>query len=160
MQIYNGRQEAKMRSEALKPPVQYPNAPGVGSRVPEGYAGGPPVSGVDPSRGVVGGYPEQMANMSAFNPAAAAGMAAAQAQGYNPYGGMDFGGYGAAMQMGAYGMGAYGGYGMGGAAAAQDAMQMRQAQEMPGAYGGGGYGAAAMQQMMQGGYQGQMMGYG
>lgn len=159
MQIYNGRQEAKMRSEALKPPVQYPNSSGVGGpRGPEGYAGVPP-PGVDPSRGVVGGYPEQMANMSAFaNPAAAAGMAAAQAQGYNPYGGMDFGGYGAAMQMGAYGMGAYGGYGMGGAA--QDAMQMRGAQEMPGAYGGGGYGAAAMQQMMQGGYQGQMMGYG
>lgn len=145
MQAYNGRQEAKMRSEALKPPAQYPavGAGAGGGRGPEGFSG--PGAGMDPSRG---GYPEQMANMSAFaNPA---GGAMGAAGGY-PYGGMDFGGYGAAAM---YGMGGYGGYGMG---AGQEAMGMRGGMEAPGGYGGGGYGAMGM---MGGGFQGQMMGYG
>jgi hypothetical protein len=155
MQIYNGRQEAKMRSEALKPPVAFQGGPGaapVDSRAPQGYGGVPP-GAMEAARG---GYPEQMANMSAFaNPGAAAAMGAG---GYNPYGGMDFAGYGAAM--GAYGMSAYGGamgaYGMGGA---QDAMaqraQMEAAQQAYGGAAGGAYGA-----MMGGGFQGGMMGYG
>ena len=101
MQAYNGRQEAKMRSEALKPPVSYAVPSGVGpaGRGPEGYPGGPG----DMSRGP-GPYAGQMGDMSGFGNPAAAG-----AGGY--YGGMEFGGYGA-MGMGAYGMG-YGGYAMG-----------------------------------------------
>lgn len=150
MQAYNGRQEAKMRSEALKAtPTQYPGpgaAPG-GPRGPEGFGG--PGAGVDPR---MAGYPDQMVNMSAFgNPGGPGGPG-----GYNPYGGMDFSGYGGAMGMGAYGMGAYGGYAMGGP---QDAMGMRGGMEpQGGAYGPGGYGAMGM---MGGGFpQGGMMGYG
>jgi hypothetical protein len=164
MQTYNGRQEAKMRSEALKPPVQFQGPPG-GSGVarggPESYPQMPPgvghphahPQGMDPRHGM-GGYPEQMANMSAFGNPNAPGMGAPA--GYNPYGGMDqFGGYGA-MGMGAYGMGAYGGaYGMGGPAA-QDAMRGGMEPPPPG-YGAGGYGGMGM---MGGGFQGGMMGYG
>ena len=147
MQTYNGRQEAKMRSEALKPPVTYPTSGAGGPGRGGEYPGGP--QGAD-ARGP-GGYPEQMANMSAFaNPAAgAAGMGAG---GYNPYGGMGMGAYGAAM-----GMGAYGGYDTGGGGYGAAAMGM-------GAYGGyegagAGYGAA-MGMMGGGGFQGGMMGYG
>ena len=152
MQTYNGRQEAKMRSEALKPPVAFPGSGGPG-RGPEHFPG-VQQPGVDVGRGP-GGYPDQMANMSAFaNPAGAAG-------GYSPYG-MEFGGY-PSMGMGAaaYGMGAYGGaYGMGGAQEA--AMGMGGGMDPSGAYGrgvGGGYGAA-MGMMGGGGFQGGMMGYG
>lgn len=136
MQAYNGRQEAKMRSEALKPPVSYggPPPPGDG-RGPPGYPPGPMMGGPDPSRG---GYPDPMAGFA--NP----GMAA----GYGPYGGMEFAaGYGS-MPMG-YGM-AYSGYGGG------QEMGMRGGME-PSAYGGaGGYGTMGM----MGGFQGGMMGYG
>lgn len=166
MQTYNGRQEAKMRSEALKPPVTFP---GAAARLPEHFPGGPQgAPGMEASGRAPAGYPEQMANMSAFaNPAAGA----AAGGGYNPYGGMEFGGYGG-MGMGAYGMAAYGGYGMGGAQEA--AMGMGGGMDgaaaaygrgggMDGAaaYGrgvGGGYGAAMG--MMGGGFQGGMMGYG
>jgi hypothetical protein len=134
MQAYNGRQEAKMRSEAMKAPVTYAT-----SSVP----GGPPVRGpdgypVDMARGPAGIYADQMAGMSAFNPGGAGG--------YGPYGGMDYGGYGA---MGYGAMGAYGGYGM----AAQHQMGM----EDPNFARGGGYGGMGM---MGGGFQGSMMGYG
>lgn len=139
MQVYNGRQEEKMRNEALKPPVPYGvGPPAVDSRGPPGYPHGPmPGGGPDPSRG---GYPDQM---GAFG---SPGMVPA---GYNPYGSMDYGGYGA-MAMG-YGMGGYGGgYGMGGG---QD-MGMRGGMEAgPYGPGAGGYG-------MMGGFQGGMMGYG
>ena len=151
MQAYNGRQEAKMRSEALKPPAQqYPGATGAG-RGAEGFAGAG--AGMDAARGGMAGYPEQMANMSAF--AGPAGAAAMGAQGY--YGGMaDFSGYGAAMGMGmaGMGMGAYGmgAYGMGGGY--QDAMRGQMEGQAP--YSGGGYSAA----MMGGGFQGMGMGYG
>lgn len=146
MQTYNGRQEAKMRSEALKPPVNYPVGPPSDGRNAQIYAQGAPGPGPEAAR--AGGYPEQMAQMSAFaNPAMGAG-------GYNPYGGMDFSGYGG---MGGYGMGAYGG-----GYSAQDAMAMQRSMEgAGGAYGGGvpaGYGAAMG--MMGGGFQGGMMGYG
>lgn len=164
MQTYNGRQEAKMRSEALKPPAAFQGHGGPGGPGAERFGAGP---GVPPGmeaagRGGPGGYSqEQMAQMSAFgNPGAAAAMGAYG--GGNPYGGMEgFGGYGAAMGMGAYGMGAYGGYGaMGG----QEAMGMGGGMGADAsAYGrgvGGGYGAAAMG-MMGGGFQGAgMMGYG
>lgn len=136
MQAYNGRQEAKMRSEALKPPVNY----AASSQGPT--RGGPDVYGPGPDmgRGPPGVYAEQMANMSGFgNPAGGPG-------GYGPYGGMEFGGYGAAMGMGGY-MG-YGGYSTMGAQG-----------PIGGDYGrGGGYGDMSM--MGGGGFQGSMMGYG
>ena len=150
MQTYNGRQEAKMRSEALKPPAVFPGASAAGRGV-DHYGGGPP-PGMEPGRGPPM-YPDQMATMSAFANPSSAGMGPA---GYSPYGSMDFGGYGA-MGMGGYGMGAYGApYGMGGP---QDAMGMGGGMD-PSAYGrgaGGGYGAMGM---MGGGFQGGMMGYG
>ena len=69
MQTYNGRQEAKMRSEALKPPVTYPSNAGGPGRGGEYPGGAPGADGRGP-----GGYPEQMANMSAFANPGAAGM--------------------------------------------------------------------------------------
>jgi hypothetical protein len=131
MQAYNGRQEARMRQEALKPPPTYtPAAP------PQGYAPqGLMPGGADPSRG---GYPDQMGQMAGYG---SPGMAPG---GYGSYGGgMDFNGYGS---MG-YGMGAYGG-----------AYGMPAGQMDPNMYGGApaGYG----QMGMMGGFQGSMMGYG
>eukprot|EP00934_Nitzschia_sp_Nitz4_P002352 Nitzschia sp. Nitz4//scaffold114_size70088//12433//13553//NITZ4_005970-RA/size70088-processed-gene-0.36-mRNA-1//-1//CDS//3329533402//2352//frame0 len=129
MQAYNGRQEAKLRNEALKPPMTYP-PPAMDGRAPPGY---PPVhGGPDPSRS---GYPEQMGAFAAQSMAP---------PGYSPYGGMEYGGYGA-MGMG-YGMGAYGG--------AYGGQDVRGGMD-PGAYGAppAGYG-------MMGGFQGGMMGYG
>eukprot|EP00980_Cylindrotheca_fusiformis_P028412 scaffold22599_cov139-Cylindrotheca_fusiformis.AAC.3 len=136
MQAYNGRQEAKMRSEAMKAPVTY---------APSAVAGGPPGRGpdgypADMSRAHPAMYPEQMGGMSAFNPGSGGG--------YGPYGGMDYGGYGG-MGMGYGAMGGYGGYGMG----AQGHMGM----EDPNFARGGGYGGMGM---MGGGFQGSMMGYG
>ena len=93
MQTYNGRQEARMRSEALKPPSTYPPM----AQAPYPSQAAMP-SGADPSRG---GYHDPMGHMAGYGMAPGA---------YGSYGGgMDFSGYGA---MG-YGMGAYGGaYGM------------------------------------------------
>jgi len=144
MQAYNGRQEAKMRSEALKPPISYASPsgvpPGPPRGVPDGYGPGPDMMG----RAPVGGYAEQMANMSAFANHPGAG------GGYGPYGGMEFmgGGYGPPMGMGGYPMG-YGGYSMG---------AQGPPPPMAGDYGrgGGGYGEMGM---MQGGFQGGMMSY-
>lgn len=121
MQTYNGRQEAKMRSEALKPPAAYPvGQPGKGGMAP--------------------GY-----DMSAFG-----GQMQMQG-GYNPYGGMEFGGY----PMGMGGMyGPYGGYG-----GSPESMPQMQAGMDGGQYGrGGGQGMYMMGST--GGFQGGMMGYG
>jgi hypothetical protein len=144
MQAYNGRQEAKMRSEALKPPS---NQFSSGMRPDMGKGGD--------GRG---GYPEGM--NSAF---AAAGMAG----GY-PYG-MDFGAYGG-MGMPGMGYGAYGGYpnmgGVGGgnpesmAQLQQQQHQQHQQQGMDSATAQQYARANGMYGMMGGGYQGQMMGYG
>lgn len=143
MQAYNGRQEAKMRSEALKPAVTYGGPSGMpDSRLHQAYPPGPAgPGGPDPSRGY-----DQMGGMSAFgNP----GM---PPPGYGPYGGMEYGGYPGGMGMG-YGMGAYGGYGMG------PPQDMRGGVE-PGSYGGGPPGGYGMAPPPMGGFQGGMMGYG
>jgi hypothetical protein len=149
MQSYNGRQEAKMRSEALKPPAAFP--PGMRGQE---MGGGKPEQGR-------GGYPEGM--NSAF---AAAGMAG----GY-PYG-MEFGGYGMGMggmynpYAGYPGMGGGGGPPMGGQQQGNpEAMaQLQQQQQQQGMDGAAAQqyarNAGAMYGMMGGGFQGQMMGYG
>lgn len=143
MQTYNGRQEAKMRSEALKPPASFP---GVGDK------GGAANS--------MGAYTDAMQGMnSAF--ASAGGMPQA---GY-PYGGMDFSGYG----MGMGGMynpyGAYPGMpggGMSGANPEAMAQQLGSSGMDPNAAAGQYARNAGMYGMMQGaaGFQGGMMGYG
>lgn len=137
MTEYNGRQEQKMRSEALKPPP----APAL-SRT--NMSQGAMSSMMDASRA---GYSD---SMQAY--AGAAGMAA----GY-PYGGMDFSAYGmgmGGMYYGGYpGMGGGGGQeGMGGGGGGGGAMGGRM--EGGAQYGGGMYGM-----MGAGGFQG-MMGYG
>jgi hypothetical protein len=148
MQSYNGRQEAKMRSEALKPPAAFPS----GMR---------PEMGGSKAEAGRSGYPEGMGMNSAF---AAAGM-----PGGYPYG-MEFGGYG----MGMGGMyNPYAGYpGMGGGGAmggqqqgSPEAMaQLQQQQQQQGMDGAAAQqyarNAGAMYGMMGGGFQGQMMGYG
>mmetsp|Transcript_23941 Transcript_23941/g.33599 ORF Transcript_23941/g.33599 Transcript_23941/m.33599 type:complete len:341 (+) Transcript_23941:1594-2616(+) len=155
MQAYNGRQEAKMRSEALKPP-SYGGLPAGGA----GQAGGKGVPGGAGAAGggagadnkMPGGFPDQMA---AMNPA----MGGMGAGGYNPYAGMDLSAYGGMAQqhMGMAGgmYNPYGAYGMAGAGAGgADAAAMRGAQMQQG-------GAAGMYgQMVMGGMQGGMMGYG
>lgn len=134
MQTYNGRQEAKMRSEALKPPSAFP---GMGKDMAAN----------------MGAYSEAMQGM---NPAfAQAGMA----QGY-PYGGMDFGygmGMGGMYPYGYPGMPGAGGMGGGdmsqqiGGAGGMDANAASQYARN----------AGAMYGMMQGGgFQGGMPGYG
>jgi len=146
MQTYNGRQEAKMRSEALKPPTTFPTSAGIPGR--EGPGGKPPGPPGEPARP---GYPEAMSGMnSAFgNPQAMGG-------GFNPYE-MQYGGYG--MGMGASMYGPYGGYpgAMGGG---QEAMG-----GVPGSLESSPYGARGAMygqhlNMMGGGFQGSMMGYG
>lgn len=138
MQAYNGRQEAKMRSEALKQPVNYPSQSMGMARGPEGYPSHPDM-GRGPPPGM---YADQMGSMPPYSPA---GMG-----GYGPYGGMEYGGYGG---MGYGGMGGYGGYSMG-------PPQGPPGMEDPNYSRGGGYGGMGM---MGGGYQGgppPMMGYG
>jgi hypothetical protein len=127
MQAYNGRQEARMRQEALKPPQTY--APAAQSQYSQGGIPG----GVDLSRG---GYPDQMGQMAGYG---SPGMAPGA---YGSYGGgMEFSGYGG---MG-YGMGAYGG-----------AYGMPAGQMDPSMYGGapGGYGQMGMMGGFQGGMMG------
>jgi hypothetical protein len=150
MQSYNGRQEAKMRSEALKPPAAFPP----GMRQDMG-GGGKPEQGR-------GGYPEGMGMNSAF---AAAGMAG----GY-PYG-MEFGGYGMGMggmynpYAGYPGMGGGGGPPMGGQqqGSPEQMAQLQQQQQQQGMDPNAAQQYArnaSMYGMMGGGFQGQMMGYG
>jgi len=145
MQSYNGRQEAKMRSEALKPPQSYsqggPMRPDMGP--PSGPK--PPGHHVDPSRG---GYPEGMQGMnSAF--AAGAGMGGG---GYSPYG-MEFGGYGMAMG-GAPMYAPYGGY------PPQEGIPMPGGMDGSNPYARGAMYGQQMGMMHGGAYQGQMMAYG
>lgn len=133
MTDYNGKQEAKMRSEALKPPAAYPATSSMPSK-------GAPSSAV--------GYDPMQMNPAAYGNAA--GM-----QGAYYGGGMDFSAY-----QGMYGP--YGGYGgMGGqegmgqfAGQGMDPSQYGR--------GGGQGGSAAMYGMQGGvgGYQGGMGGYG
>jgi HMG (high mobility group) box len=143
MQTYNGRQEAKMRSEALKPPAAYPG----------GMPQDKPVANM--------GYPDGMQGMSsAFSSGAMA------QQGY-PYGGMEFGGYG--MSMGGM-YNPYGGYpAMGGGGMAGGNPESMQQISGGGGGGGGGmdpnggqYGRnpQSMYGMGMSGFQGGMMGYG
>jgi len=136
MTAYNSKQEAKMRSEAMKPPA--------------GPYGGSAGKGMP----VQGGYPPEAMNPAFANPA--------MGQAYNPYGGgMDFSGYPAAMGMGGM-YGPYGGYGQGMDPSGMS-QQMGGAGQggMDGQYGRGG-GQAGMYGMMggAGGFQGGMMGYG
>ena len=151
MTEYNGRQEQKMRNEALKPA-----APAF-SRGDMGKSGGM----MDPSRG---GYGDGMSGMnSAF--ANAAGMGGG---GY-PYGGMDFSAYGMGMSgmynpyggypgMGGAGMG-QGGQGQGGAAPEQmGSAGMGRMDGGQGQYVSGGQGMYPMMGAQQ--FQGGMMGYG
>lgn len=138
MQGYNGRQEAKMRSEASKPPAS--------------FTGRQDMAKAQDSRMPPGGYPGMDGPAGMNSAFANAGMPPG---GYpNPYG-MEFGGYG--MGMGPM-YGPYGGYpGMGGGPMGppgHDPMGQRMMDPMAGQYGGGGmYG-------MMGGFQGGMMGYG
>lgn len=82
MQSYNGRQEAKMRSEALKPPVSFSSGPAGGPPMPPDR--GPPAYGSD-MRGHPG-YPD----MSGYGSMGAAGIGG-MGGGYGGYG--DFSGY-------------------------------------------------------------------
>ena len=148
MQSYNGRQEAKMRSEALKPPAWN------GGKV-DAFGMKP---GTDLTRAA---YGDAMAGMnSAFaNPAA-------QMSAYNPYG-MDLGAasaYAMGQPMGMGGM--YPGYGSYGMGASPDAMAGGASAAMQGQFARGAAGAGGMygQMMMGGGAAGfraaGMMGYG
>jgi hypothetical protein len=150
MQSYNGRQEAKMRSEALKPPANF-------SR-PDMQR--PPVGG-QASAAAMGGMGYDMSGMnSAFGNPAAAAAAAGMAGGYNPYsGGMEFmsypgmqamyGAYGGYPGMGAGGMGGGSPDGMGQA----QGMDPNQYNRMYGMMGGGmmGYGGGQPGDYGQGG---------
>jgi len=135
MQAYNGRQEAKMRSEAMKQPVSYPPPSMAMARGPEGYASHPDI-GRGPPPGM---YADQMGGMPPYSPAGPGA--------YGPYGGMEYGYAG----MGYGGMGGYGGFSMG-----PPPQVPPPGMEDPGYSRGGGYG------MMGGGYGGPppMMGYG
>lgn len=144
MQSYNGRQEAKMRSEALKPPAWN------GGKAAEPPYGAKAAPEAPPRSNFPVGYSDTMASYANQAAAAAATMGAGFA---NPYAGMDLGGY-AAMQ-GMYG--GYGGYGLG----PESAQGMYAAAESAAAQGM--YAAAAGQMMMGGGagfQQAAMMGYG
>lgn len=110
MQSYNGRQEAKMRSEALKPPASFP------ARTPPEYngatggggnnGGGGSSSKQQPADAARSYYPEGMGSAFA-TPGGGQGMMNPAA--YNPYA-MDFSAYAG---MGMYNP--YAGYGMGAA---------------------------------------------
>jgi len=173
MQSYNGRQEAKMRSEALKPPAW--NSKDAALKPPAAPGN---VSAADGSKSNAPAYPGAAAAMaggtgSAFaDPSAAALQMGAYGGGY----GGPYGGYGGIDLAQAYAMqpmamqamyGGYGGYGMGGMGG--------MGGDMAGSGGaGGGAGMsgsragapsaaqAAMygQIMAAGGYGQQLMGYG
>jgi len=156
MQSYNGRQEAKMRSEALKPPA-WNGGKG------DAYGGVKP--GADPARAGYGDASAMAGMNSAFaNPSAGMGAAAA----YNPYG-MDLGAasaYAMGQPMGMGGMyPAYGSYGMGAAPEAMAGGATGAMQAGQYARGAGGAGGMYGQMMMGGagaGFQaaGGVMGYG
>jgi len=141
MQTYNGRQEAKMRSEALKPPTP-------------AWKPGPKAmeKDMDPNKHGMGGYGDMAvaaAAMQGYNQAAAM-------SGYSPYG-MDMSAY--MGQMNAMYAG-YGGYGGMGAAAGNPALGGADLQSQ---YGRGAAAGMYGQMAMMGGaagLQGGMMGYG
>jgi hypothetical protein len=155
MQSYNGRQEAKMRSEALKPPAW---TGGKSDAASSGFGKGTSGEG---GRPIPGAYSDPMS--SSFANQAAAAMGAGSAYG-NPYAGIDFGG--AYSMGGMYPGAAYGGYGMG---MAPEAMGSSGAAAAFGRQAGGPGmyasqmmmgGAGGFQQGMLGGYGGQMDMYG
>jgi hypothetical protein len=131
MQAYNGRQEAKMRQEALKPPVSF-----TGSSAAGALPGDRPGVTYPDARTAYGdmtgaGFPGM--GPSSMGPGGPAGMGpAGMASGYG-YGYGDFSGYGN-MGMNPYGGGmpmGYGGY-------------PSQPMDHQGAYGGASYGAMGM----------------
>lgn len=168
MQSYNGRQEAKMRSEALKPPSWSSKD----TPAKKGASAGPPVTEAlksnattFPNAGMAGGVGSAFAD-----PSATAAQMGAYGGGY----GGAYGGYGMdlsqayAMQpMAMQAMYGYGGYGMGGmggmAAMGGMGSDMAGGGGMGGARAGApGVSQAAMygQMMAAGAYGQQMMGYG
>lgn len=150
MQAYNGRQEAKMRQEALKPPVSFSGTSASGAlsgdrpvgSYPDARVGYPDMTGAGfPGMGPSGMGPSSMA------PGGPAGMGPAGMGGGYGYGYGDFSGYGN-MGMNPYGGGmpmGYGGY-------------SSQPIDHQSAYGGASYGAMGM--MGANSFQGGMpMGY-
>jgi len=138
MQEYNGRQEAKMRSEALKPPVSYATAsssPAIpvdrGANYPDlrtGYGdiqGGAPYVGMSSSN--MGSNGVSSSNIASAS-LGTAGISSAYGYGYG-----DFAGY-SNMGMNAYGNGmsiGYGGY-------------SQSIEPSSSTYGGGSYGSMGM----------------
>lgn len=158
MQAYNGRQEAKMRSEALKPPVSFAGSSAAGAMpgdrpgvsYPDGRGGygdmtgagfpGMPANGMGPSSMGPGGP----ASMGPGGMSSGYGYGYGDFSGYgnmgmNPYGGgmpMGYGGYSSQPmdQHSAYGGASYGSMGMMGANAFQGGMPMGYPDQSP--YGG------------------------
>jgi len=148
MQEYNGRQEAKMRNEALKRPVSYaaaPTGPAIpvdGVTYPDVRGGYGEMSGGAAYTGMssIGIGPNGMSS-SGIGPATMGMAGVGNAHGYS----YDFPGY-SNMGMSTYGNGmhmAYGGY--------------SQSTEPSNAYGGGPYGSMGM--MGVNGFQSGMTGY-
>jgi hypothetical protein len=134
MEAYNGRQEAKMRSDALKAPV-----------APDPYHHG------SSSSAMSGHHDVKYDTSSSYGMGMVGGAGYMDHQGYGNHGSMMGGGYYGGMDFGGYGMGMgnmYGPYGY------PDMSQMHDPGSGYGRGGGGGgmYGS--------GGYQGSMMGYG
>jgi len=149
MQAYNGRQEAKMRSEALKPPVSFGGTSSgaiPGDRPNVSYSDGRGGYGDIPGSGFAGMTSNAM-GPSGMGPGVPANMGpGGMSNGYG-YGYGDFSGYGS-MGMNPYGGGmpmGYGGY-------------SSQPAEHQSAYGGPSYGSMGM--MNANAFQGGMpMGY-
>jgi len=150
MQAYNGRQEAKMRSEALKPPVSFPGSSVVGAipndRVGVSYPDGRGGYG-DMAGAGFPGMPSNGMSPSSMGPGGSTSMGpGGMSSGYG-YGYGDFTGYGS-MAMNPYGGGmpmGYGGY-------------SSQPMEHQNPYGGTSYGSMGM--MGANAFQGGMaMGY-
>jgi len=146
MQEYNGRQEAKMRSEALKPTASFPSS-SAGGPSDRGVSHYPDARGGYGEMSVVGGFPGMpMPSNSMGPPGGPAGptsMAPGAMMGGYGYGYGDFSGYGS-MGMNPYAGGmpmGYGGY----SAPPMDPQN---------AYGGASYGSMGM--MGASGFQGGM----
>mmetsp|Transcript_30324 Transcript_30324/g.50383 ORF Transcript_30324/g.50383 Transcript_30324/m.50383 type:complete len:291 (-) Transcript_30324:263-1135(-) len=121
MQDYNGRQEAKMRSEAMKPPSYPPPPPVASQMMPVDRS---PTSAYGDMRGHPGMYPDMGGAPPGYPPMGGMGSAGmgGYASAYADYG--YGGGYGSGMSMG------YGGY-------------QPMEPPPPGSYGGG-YGGGSM----------------
>jgi len=136
MQAYNGRQEAKMRSEALKPPVSFAGS-SVGGAIPNDRAGVPYPDGRGGYGDMTGaGFPGMPSNgmgPSSMGPGGPTTMGPGGMMSGYGYGYGDFTGYGS-MGMNPYGGGmpmGYGGY-------------PSQQMEHQNAYGGATYGSMGM----------------